>query len=62
MIIFGCCLNMLIPFQAADGQHLILHPLNMKCLLYNYGRYDMLPHRFGQNSYSFNVLIGVLEV
>ncbi|RZB47291.1 RING finger protein 10 [Glycine soja] len=30
---------------AADGQHLILHPLNMKCLLHHYGSYDMLPHR-----------------
>ncbi|KAL5154415.1 RING finger protein 10 [Glycine soja] len=32
-------------YQAADGQHLILHPLNMKCLLHHYGSYDMLPHR-----------------
>ncbi|CAJ1787475.1 unnamed protein product [Sphenostylis stenocarpa] len=32
-------------YQAADGQHLILHPLNMKCLLHQYGSYDMLPHR-----------------
>ncbi|KAG4912619.1 hypothetical protein JHK86_053052 [Glycine max] len=31
--------------EAADGQHLILHPLNMKCLLHHYGSYDMLPHR-----------------
>ncbi|XP_057437601.1 uncharacterized protein LOC130729782 [Lotus japonicus] len=30
---------------AADGQHLILHPLNMKCLLHHYGSYDTLPHR-----------------
>ncbi|KAF2322960.1 hypothetical protein GH714_032454 [Hevea brasiliensis] len=30
---------------AVDGQHLILHPLNMKCLLHHYGSYDMLPHR-----------------
>ncbi|XP_054801393.1 uncharacterized protein LOC129305374 isoform X2 [Prosopis cineraria] len=32
-------------YQAADGQHLILHPLNMKCLLHHYRSYDMLPHR-----------------
>ncbi|WCJ40235.1 RING finger protein 10 [Euphorbia peplus] len=32
-------------YQAVDGQHLILHPLNMKCLLHHYGSYDMLPHR-----------------
>ncbi|GKB04280.1 RING finger protein 10 isoform X2, partial [Tanacetum coccineum] len=30
---------------AADGQHLILHPLNMKCLLHHYGSYDRLPQR-----------------
>ncbi|XP_004304564.1 PREDICTED: RING finger protein 10-like [Fragaria vesca subsp. vesca] len=32
-------------YQAADGQHMILHPLNMKCLLHHYGSHDMLPHR-----------------
>lgn len=32
-------------YQAADGQHLILHPLNMKCLLHHYGSYDRLPQR-----------------
>ncbi|CAL5370339.1 unnamed protein product [Camellia sinensis] len=32
-------------YQAVDGQHLILHPLNMKCLLHHHGSYDMLPHR-----------------
>nr|CAD1836664.1 unnamed protein product [Ananas comosus var. bracteatus] len=32
-------------YQVADGQHLILHPLNMKCLLHHYGGYDMLPPR-----------------
>ncbi|KAK9272078.1 hypothetical protein L1049_002447 [Liquidambar formosana] len=32
-------------YQAVDGQHLILHPLNMKCLLHHYGNYEMLPHR-----------------
>ncbi|KAA8530055.1 hypothetical protein F0562_004764 [Nyssa sinensis] len=32
-------------YQAVDGQHIILHPLNMKCLLHHYGSYDMLPHR-----------------
>ncbi|XP_058737637.1 uncharacterized protein LOC131609840 [Vicia villosa] len=32
-------------YQAADGQHLILHPLNTKCLLHHYGSYDKLPHR-----------------
>ncbi|XP_060194798.1 uncharacterized protein LOC132623999 isoform X2 [Lycium barbarum] len=32
-------------YQAVDGQHLILHPLNMKCLLHYYGGYDSLPNR-----------------
>ncbi|KAJ0054690.1 hypothetical protein Pint_02521 [Pistacia integerrima] len=32
-------------YQAVDGQHLIVHPLNMKCLLHHYGSYDMLPDR-----------------
>ncbi|XP_031382011.1 RING finger protein 10 [Punica granatum] len=32
-------------YQAVDGQNIILHPLNMKCLLHHYGSYDMLPHR-----------------
>ncbi|KAF6169656.1 hypothetical protein GIB67_004048 [Kingdonia uniflora] len=32
-------------YQAVDGQHLILHPLNMKCLLHHYGSYDSLPPR-----------------
>lgn len=32
-------------YQAVDGQHLILHPLNTKCLLQHYGSYDMLPPR-----------------
>lgn len=32
-------------YQAVDGQHLILHSLNMKCLLQHYGRHDLLPPR-----------------
>ncbi|KAL5717347.1 hypothetical protein ACHQM5_010365 [Ranunculus cassubicifolius] len=32
-------------YQAVDGQNLILHPLNMKCLLQHYGSYDLLPPR-----------------
>ncbi|XP_010249224.1 PREDICTED: RING finger protein 10 isoform X2 [Nelumbo nucifera] len=32
-------------YQAIDGQHLILHPLNMKCLLHYFGSYDQLPPR-----------------
>nr|XP_016452254.1 PREDICTED: uncharacterized RING finger protein P8B7.23-like [Nicotiana tabacum] len=32
-------------YQAIDGQHLILNPLNMKCLLHYYGGYDSLPNR-----------------
>ncbi|KAJ6837101.1 RING finger protein 10 [Iris pallida] len=32
-------------YQATDGQHLILHPLNMKCLLHHYGSHDLLPPR-----------------
>lgn len=35
-------------YQAADGQHMILHPLNMKCLLHHYGSHDMLPHRLDE--------------
>lgn len=30
-------------YQSADGQFLILHPLNMKCLLQYYGDYESLP-------------------
>ncbi|KNA16499.1 hypothetical protein SOVF_088410 [Spinacia oleracea] len=32
-------------YQAIDGQPIILHPLNMKCLLHHYGSYDLLPAR-----------------
>ncbi|KAH7422956.1 hypothetical protein KP509_12G033200 [Ceratopteris richardii] len=32
-------------FQSADGQPLIMHPLNMKCLLQHYGSYENLPCR-----------------
>ncbi|KAI5074711.1 hypothetical protein GOP47_0010672 [Adiantum capillus-veneris] len=32
-------------FQCADGQPLIMHPLNMKCLLQHYGSYENLPSR-----------------
>ncbi|CAN1839029.1 RING finger protein 10 [Linum perenne] len=32
-------------YQAVDGQHFILHPFNMKCLLQHYGSYGMLPDR-----------------
>lgn len=32
-------------YQVSDGQHLILHPLNMKCLLNHFGTPDMLPPR-----------------
>ncbi|KAK9108610.1 hypothetical protein Syun_024621 [Stephania yunnanensis] len=32
-------------YQVVDGQHIILHPLNMKCLLNYYGSYDLLPQR-----------------
>ncbi|CAA0823506.1 RING/U-box superfamily protein [Striga hermonthica] len=32
-------------YQAIDGQHLILHPLSMKCLLHHYGSYENLPNR-----------------
>eukprot|EP01018_Ginkgo_biloba_P017369 Gb_01733 [translate_table: standard] len=34
-------------YQSADGQSLVLHPLNMKCLLHHYGSHDMLPSRIG---------------
>ncbi|PIN01793.1 hypothetical protein CDL12_25698 [Handroanthus impetiginosus] len=33
-------------YQAIDGQHLILHPLSMKCLLHHYGSYEKLPNRY----------------
>lgn len=32
-------------YQVSDGQHLILHPLNMRCLLKHFGGSDMLPPR-----------------
>ncbi|KAH6781843.1 hypothetical protein C2S52_001363 [Perilla frutescens var. hirtella] len=32
-------------YQAIDGQHLILHPFNMKCFLHHYGSYEKLPSR-----------------
>ncbi|KAL6960360.1 hypothetical protein U1Q18_038125 [Sarracenia purpurea var. burkii] len=32
-------------YQAVDGQNLVLHPLNLKCLLHHYGSSDLLPHR-----------------
>ncbi|KAG9141899.1 hypothetical protein Leryth_009278 [Lithospermum erythrorhizon] len=32
-------------YQAADGQHIILHSLNMKCLLHHYGNSDRIPNR-----------------
>ncbi|KAG0455111.1 hypothetical protein HPP92_024403 [Vanilla planifolia] len=32
-------------YQAIDGQPLILHPLNMRCLLHHFGNHDMLPPR-----------------
>ncbi|CAH8363629.1 unnamed protein product [Eruca vesicaria subsp. sativa] len=32
-------------YQSVDGQHIILHSLNMKCLLHHYGSNDFLPTR-----------------
>ncbi|CAH2045335.1 unnamed protein product [Thlaspi arvense] len=32
-------------YQSADGQHIILHTLNVKCLLHHYGSYDFVPPR-----------------
>ncbi|KZV27522.1 RING finger protein 10 [Dorcoceras hygrometricum] len=32
-------------YQVDDGQNLILHPFNMKCLLHHYGSYEKLPNR-----------------
>ncbi|XWS43946.1 hypothetical protein CRYUN_Cryun15aG0002000 [Craigia yunnanensis] len=32
-------------YQAVDGQHIVLHPLNVKCLLHHYGSYDSFPRR-----------------
>ncbi|KAH7414693.1 hypothetical protein KP509_14G006200 [Ceratopteris richardii] len=37
--------NAVLFFQGADGQPLIMHPLNMKCLLQHYGNYENLPCR-----------------
>jgi hypothetical protein len=48
-------------FQAADGQHIILHPLNTKCLLHHYGSYDKLPHRFGNNQNIFLLCAEIME-
>jgi hypothetical protein len=36
-------------YQAADGQLLILHPLNMKALLQHYGSYESLPSSIDAN-------------
>ena len=33
-------------YQCADGQPLILHPLNMKCMLQHYGSHENFPPRF----------------
>ncbi|CAM6114319.1 unnamed protein product [Calypogeia fissa] len=30
-------------YQSADGQILILHPINVKCLVHHYGSYETLP-------------------
>ncbi|KAG9445832.1 hypothetical protein H6P81_011960 [Aristolochia fimbriata] len=32
-------------YQVIDGQHIILHPLNMNCLLHHYRNPDLLPSR-----------------
>ncbi|XP_010528131.1 PREDICTED: RING finger protein 10 isoform X2 [Tarenaya hassleriana] len=32
-------------YQSVDGQHIVLHSLNMKCLIHHYGSYDLLPPR-----------------
>uniref|UniRef100_A0A1J3CSL5 RING finger protein 10 n=1 Tax=Noccaea caerulescens TaxID=107243 RepID=A0A1J3CSL5_NOCCA len=32
-------------YQSVDGQHIIIHSLNVKCLLHHYGSYDLLPPR-----------------
>ncbi|MFS8032621.1 putative RING-finger protein Mag2/Rnf10 [Helianthus anomalus] len=43
--LFSCVFTIGLCFDAADGQHLILHPLNMRCLVHHYGSYDRLPQR-----------------
>lgn len=43
-------------YQAVDGQHLILDPLCMKCLLHHYGSYDMLPPRISGEIVEIEVL------
>merc|ERR1719193_1026085 len=30
-------------YQASDGQHIYLHPLNMKCLVHQFGSYERCP-------------------
>ena len=47
--------------QAADGQHLILHPLNTKCLLHHYGSYDKLPHRYEKYQNLFPLCTEIIE-
>ncbi|XP_038901660.1 RING finger protein 10 isoform X1 [Benincasa hispida] len=43
-------------YQAIDGQHIILHPLNMKCLLQHYGSYNRLPLRISGKILEFETV------
>ncbi|XP_023530957.1 RING finger protein 10 isoform X1 [Cucurbita pepo subsp. pepo] len=43
-------------YQATDGQHIILHPLNMKCLLQYYGSYGRLPLRISGKILEFETV------
>lgn len=43
-------------YQVFDGQHLILHPLNMKCLLNHFGCSDMLPQRVAGKILEFETI------
>ncbi|GMH25686.1 hypothetical protein Nepgr_027529 [Nepenthes gracilis] len=43
-------------YQAVDGQYIILHPLNMKCLLHYYGSYDVLPSRISGKILQFETV------
>lgn len=43
-------------YQATDGQLIIIHPLNMKCLLQHYGSYDRLPLRISGKILEFETV------
>ncbi|KAL0461800.1 UNVERIFIED_CONTAM: RING finger protein 10 [Sesamum latifolium] len=52
----------LVEVWAADGQHIILHPLCMKCLLHHYGCYERLPNRHLHDSCRLRKLHKQIEI